>query len=58
MSFGFLFFQNVGKCIRAKLNVSMLCETFLDPPDINPEEATRDNLVCKVYYISHGKTFV
>ncbi|KAJ8029896.1 Collagen type IV alpha-3-binding protein [Holothuria leucospilota] len=44
---------NVGKCIRAKLNVSMLCETFLDPPDINPEEATRDNLVCKVYYISH-----
>ncbi|XP_071844879.1 ceramide transfer protein-like isoform X2 [Apostichopus japonicus] len=42
-----------GKCIRAKLNVSMLCQTFLDPPDIKPEDATRDNLLCKVFYISH-----
>lgn len=47
--------QNASKCIRAKLNVSMLCQTFLDPPDIKPEDVTRDNLVCKVFYISHGK---
>ncbi|XP_041465125.1 ceramide transfer protein-like [Lytechinus variegatus] len=43
-----------SKCIRAKVNVSMLCQTFLDPPDIPKEKATRENLVCKIYYVAHA----
>ena len=48
-------FQNNSKYIRAKINVSMLCQTFLDPPDIDPKKATRDNLICKIFYVAHGK---
>ncbi|XP_071487817.1 ceramide transfer protein-like [Diadema antillarum] len=44
----------MSKCIRAKVNVSMLCQTFLDPPDTPIETATRDNLVCKIYYVAHA----
>ncbi|XP_071795324.1 ceramide transfer protein-like isoform X3 [Asterias amurensis] len=43
-----------NKGIRAKINVCMLCQTFLDSPDVNKENATRDNLVCKIYYVAHA----
>ncbi len=33
----------------------MLCQTFLDPPNIDKKKATRNNLVCKIYYVAHGK---
>ncbi|XP_022096492.1 collagen type IV alpha-3-binding protein-like [Acanthaster planci] len=46
--------DGTSKCIRAKINVCMLCQTFLDPPDTKLEDATRDNLVCKIYYVAHA----
>ncbi|XP_072038736.1 ceramide transfer protein-like [Amphiura filiformis] len=44
---------NNSKYIRAKINVSMLCQTFLDPPDIDKKKAKRSNLVCKIFYVAH-----
>lgn len=42
----------VGKCVRVALTVSLVCQTFVDPPAEN-QEITRDNLTCRITYCSN-----
>uniref|UniRef100_A0A646QCI9 Ceramide transfer protein n=1 Tax=Hemiscolopendra marginata TaxID=943146 RepID=A0A646QCI9_9MYRI len=39
----------ITKCVRIKLTVILMCQTFIDPPQ-EDKEITRDNLTCKVTY--------
>uniref|UniRef100_A0A1W7RAQ4 Ceramide transfer protein n=1 Tax=Hadrurus spadix TaxID=141984 RepID=A0A1W7RAQ4_9SCOR len=41
----------VGKCVRVKLTVCLVCQTYVDPPTEN-SEITRENLSCKITYCS------
>ncbi|XP_013788859.1 collagen type IV alpha-3-binding protein-like [Limulus polyphemus] len=41
----------VGKCVRVFLTISLVCQTFVDPPAEN-EEINRENLMCKIIYCS------
>ncbi|EEC01515.1 goodpasture antigen-binding protein, putative, partial [Ixodes scapularis] len=41
----------LGKCVRVRLTVCLMCQTFVDPPQPN-SEITRDNLSCKITYCS------
>lgn len=38
-----------SKYVRIRITVSMMCQTFIDPPQEN-EQVTRDNLTCKITY--------
>lgn len=35
--------------------VSMVCETYIDPPVSDPSQITRDHLKCKIIYCSKSK---
>lgn len=39
----------IGKCVRVKLTVCLVCHTFIDPPS-EDSEITRNNLTCKITY--------
>ncbi|XP_075537899.1 ceramide transfer protein [Dermacentor variabilis] len=41
----------LGKCVRVRLTVCLMCQTFVDPPQPN-SNITRDNLSCKITYCS------
>ncbi|XP_054715856.1 ceramide transfer protein-like [Uloborus diversus] len=41
----------VGKCVRLVMTVSLVCQTFVDPPSEN-KEIGRDNLTCRITYCS------
>lgn len=41
----------LGKCVRVRLTVCLMCQTFVDPPQPNTN-ITRDNLSCKITYCS------
>ncbi|XP_064475291.1 ceramide transfer protein-like [Ornithodoros turicata] len=41
----------VGKCVRVRLTVCLMCQTFVDPPQPN-SKITRDNLSCRITYCS------
>lgn len=41
----------IGKCVRLIMTVSLVCQTFVDPPSEN-KEITRDNLTCRITYCS------
>ncbi|CAE1292316.1 COL4A3BP [Acanthosepion pharaonis] len=41
----------VGKYVRVKMNVSMACQTLIEPPDDG--EITRDNITCKISYTAN-----
>ncbi|XP_076322975.1 ceramide transfer protein [Tachypleus tridentatus] len=41
----------VGKCVRVFLTISLVCQTFIDPPAEN-EEIKRENITCKIIYCS------
>ncbi|XP_071952384.1 ceramide transfer protein-like [Antedon mediterranea] len=43
-----------SRCIRATINVSMLCQTFVDPPTDDLSTVTRDQLKCKIIYVAHS----
>lgn len=36
------------KCVRVKLTICLVCQTFIDPP--TDEKITRENLTCKINY--------
>eukprot|EP00106_Octopus_bimaculoides_P013480 XP_014780922.1 PREDICTED: collagen type IV alpha-3-binding protein-like [Octopus bimaculoides] len=40
-----------GKYVRVKMNVSMACQTLIEPP--NDSEITRDNITCKITYTAN-----
>ncbi|CDQ62719.1 unnamed protein product [Oncorhynchus mykiss] len=39
--------QPTNRCIRAKINVAMICQTLVSPPEGN-KEISRDNVLCKI----------
>ncbi|XP_067294297.1 ceramide transfer protein isoform X2 [Pseudorasbora parva] len=41
-----------ARCIRAKINVAMICQTLISPPD-GDKEITRDNILCKITYVAN-----
>ncbi|KAK2845720.1 hypothetical protein Q7C36_010574 [Tachysurus vachellii] len=41
-----------SRCIRAKINVAMICQTIVNPPEGN-KEIGRDNILCKITYVAN-----
>uniref|UniRef100_A0A3P8NNS7 Ceramide transfer protein n=1 Tax=Astatotilapia calliptera TaxID=8154 RepID=A0A3P8NNS7_ASTCA len=44
-----------NRCVRAKINVAMICQTLVSPPE-GDKEISRDNIMCKINYIANGKS--
>ncbi|XP_077988762.1 ceramide transfer protein-like [Glandiceps talaboti] len=42
-----------NKCVRAKINIAMFCQTIVDPPCIDEEDVPRENVWCKITYTAH-----
>uniref|UniRef100_A0A8C9SIB6 Ceramide transfer protein n=1 Tax=Scleropages formosus TaxID=113540 RepID=A0A8C9SIB6_SCLFO len=43
-----------NRCVRAKINVAMICQTLVSPPE-GDKEISRDNILCKITYVANGK---
>uniref|UniRef100_A0A8C5X5J1 Ceramide transporter 1 n=1 Tax=Malurus cyaneus samueli TaxID=2593467 RepID=A0A8C5X5J1_9PASS len=43
-----------NRCVRAKINIAMICQTLVSPPEGN-KEISRDNILCKITYVANGK---
>ncbi|KAF7687314.1 hypothetical protein HF521_014542 [Silurus meridionalis] len=41
-----------NRCIRAKINVAMICQTLVSPPKGN-KEISRDDILCKITYVAN-----
>lgn len=41
-----------NRCIRATINVAMICQTLVSPPEGN-KEISRDNILCKITYVAN-----
>ncbi|TSM86008.1 Collagen type IV alpha-3-binding protein [Bagarius yarrelli] len=41
-----------SRCIRAKINVAMICQTQVSPPEGN-REISRDDIICKITYVAN-----
>ncbi|XP_064900934.1 ceramide transfer protein-like isoform X14 [Columba livia] len=41
-----------NRCIRAKINIAMICQTLVSPPEGN-KEISRDNILCKITYVAN-----
>lgn len=55
MFFVFFFWQLNNRCVRAKINIAMICQTLVSPPEGN-KEISRDNILCKITYVANGKS--
>ena len=42
--------------MRAKINIAMICQTLVSPPEGN-QEISRDNILCKITYVANGMYF-
>lgn len=49
-------FQPSSRCVRAKINIAMICQTLVSPPEGN-KEISRDNILCKITYVANGQFF-
>ena len=47
--------QPTNRCVRAKINVAMICQTLVSPPE-GDKEISRDNVLCKITYVANGKS--
>ncbi|KAK3555964.1 hypothetical protein QTP86_029888, partial [Hemibagrus guttatus] len=45
--------QPSSRCVRAKINIAMICQTLVSPPEGN-KEISRDNILCKITYVANG----
>uniref|UniRef100_A0A1A7XP27 Collagen, type IV, alpha 3 (Goodpasture antigen) binding protein a n=1 Tax=Iconisemion striatum TaxID=60296 RepID=A0A1A7XP27_9TELE len=41
-----------NRCVRAKINVAMICQTLVSPPE-SDKEISRDNILCKITYVAN-----
>ncbi|XP_037115827.1 ceramide transfer protein-like isoform X3 [Syngnathus acus] len=41
-----------NRCIRAKINVAMICQTLVSPPE-GDKEISRNNILCKITYVAN-----
>ncbi|XP_070780511.1 ceramide transfer protein-like isoform X1 [Enoplosus armatus] len=44
--------QPTSKCVRAKINIGMICQTLVSPPE-GDKEISRDNILCKITYVAN-----
>ncbi|KAK6305152.1 ceramide transfer protein [Coregonus clupeaformis] len=44
--------QTTNRCVRAKINIAMICQTLVSPPE-GDREISRDNLTCKITYVAN-----
>uniref|UniRef100_A0A665X228 Ceramide transfer protein n=1 Tax=Echeneis naucrates TaxID=173247 RepID=A0A665X228_ECHNA len=40
------------RCVRAKINIAMICQTLVSPPE-GDKEISRDNILCKITYVAN-----
>lgn len=45
--------QPTSRCVRAKINIGMICQTLVSPPE-GDKEISRDNILCKITYVANG----
>lgn len=45
--------QPTNRCVRAKINIGMICQTLVSPPE-GDKEISRDNILCKITYVANG----
>ncbi|XP_056276136.1 ceramide transfer protein-like isoform X2 [Pseudoliparis swirei] len=41
-----------NRCVRAKINVALICQTLVSPPE-GDKEISRDNILCKITYVAN-----
>lgn len=41
-----------NRCVRAKINIAMICQTLVSPPE-GDQEISRDNILCKITYVAN-----
>ncbi|XP_074991857.1 ceramide transfer protein-like isoform X6 [Calonectris borealis] len=46
-----------NRCVRAKINIAMICQTLVSPPEGN-KEISRDNILCKITYVANVSGFL
>ncbi|XP_058472615.1 ceramide transfer protein-like isoform X2 [Solea solea] len=44
--------QPSNRCVRAKINIAIICQTLVSPPE-GDKEISRDNLLCKITYVAN-----
>ncbi|XP_049595013.1 ceramide transfer protein isoform X2 [Syngnathus scovelli] len=44
--------QASSRCVRAKINIAMICQTLVSPPE-GDKEISRDNVLCKITYVAN-----
>uniref|UniRef100_A0A671UCS8 Ceramide transfer protein n=1 Tax=Sparus aurata TaxID=8175 RepID=A0A671UCS8_SPAAU len=44
--------QPSSRCVRAKINIAMICQTLVSPPE-GDKEISRDNILCKITYVAN-----
>lgn len=44
--------QPNNRCVRAKINIAMICQTLVSPPE-GDKEISRDNILCKITYVAN-----
>ncbi|XP_056288168.1 ceramide transfer protein-like isoform X2 [Pseudoliparis swirei] len=44
--------QPSSRCVRAKINIGMICQTLVSPPE-GDQEISRDNIMCKITYVAN-----
>lgn len=49
--------QPNNRCVRAKINIGMICQTLVSPPE-GDKEISRDNILCKITYVANGTTYI
>jgi len=47
--------QPSSRCVRAKINIGMICQTLVSPPE-GDQEISRDNIMCKITYVANGES--
>uniref|UniRef100_A0A286XKM4 Ceramide transfer protein n=1 Tax=Cavia porcellus TaxID=10141 RepID=A0A286XKM4_CAVPO len=41
-----------NRCVRAKINVAIICQTLVSPPE-GDQEISRENILCKITYVAN-----
>ncbi|XP_051536908.1 ceramide transfer protein-like isoform X2 [Myxocyprinus asiaticus] len=44
--------QPNNRCVRAKINIAMICQTLVSPPE-GDKDISRDNILCKITYVAN-----
>ncbi|XP_077398530.1 ceramide transfer protein-like isoform X2 [Vanacampus margaritifer] len=44
--------QPSSRCVRAKINIAIICQTLVSPPE-GDKEISRENVTCKITYVAN-----